>query len=399
MRKSSEIQKELNESKELAKAEGLMADEKDFIEEEIADLEKELASALEAEKTAPKKEPVKKAAPKKKESTKKPKAKKTVTTEKTVVKTSKAPKAPKEKAFIIFEGKKIFEDDAEYCSKLVQAWRQRKEAQKKAAGKRKTKPVTQRVAANIASAVSKGIETISAKEIKNDPKKAIAKMERLEKAGKEFLDAFKDILGEKITQKEIKEEFEGLDRTINEISKKYLKKKFSDGGDVLSLEEKHELRVLRALSGFNNGLNRNSLFESLGLSNYRFSKYATKEEYAELMKTLKRLEDKGFISVDGDYDSSLTTFKHTSSGRKYLDSFSIGVYAKGGDTKKTYYYAVATTGKSWDENKQEEFYGTWKDVVKKAYDVAVKNKSQVRVSESEGFNNQGHYFHYSNAPK
>lgn len=220
MRKSSDILKELNENKELAKATGLMQDEKDFIEGEIADLEAEYKKALEAEEDKP-------------TPTKEPKAKKKVTvkTEKTaVVKTEKKPrvtktKAPKEKKFIVFEGKKIFEDDVNFCSSMVKAWRQRKEEQKKAAGKRKTKPVTQRVAANVASAVSKGIETVSAKEIKENPKQAIAKMERLEKAGKEFLDAFKDILGEKITQKEIKEEFEGLDRTIKEISKKYLKTK------------------------------------------------------------------------------------------------------------------------------------------------------------------------------
>jgi|SRR3972149_1890938 len=249
MRKSSEIQADLKISKEQASAKGLQADEKAFIDEEVLELEKELKAALEVEKSTPASTPkstkkpakqykaptkvakpttTKKPAKQKAAKVEKPKKeKKTKTTKKHTV-----AKAPKEKSFIIFEGKKIFEDDADYCSKLVVAWRERKEAIKKAAGKRKTKPVTQRVAANIASAVSKGIESISNTEIKKNPKSAISKMERLEKAGKEFLAAYKDILGKTITQKEIAEEFEGLDRTIKEISKKFLKKKMSDGGSV-----------------------------------------------------------------------------------------------------------------------------------------------------------------------
>jgi len=216
MRKSSEIEKELEESKELAKASGLLADEKAFIEDEIKNLKKELKSALDAEDKAPSKKVVAKAIDK--VATKK--AINKVVAKKEVAKTP----TKKEKSFIIFEGKKIYEDDVNYCENLIKAYEKRKTDRKKSAGKRKTKPVTQRVAANVASAVMKGIKTIPTKDIAKNPAAEIKKMERLEKAGKEFLSAYKDILGDTVTQKEIKEEFDGLDTIIENIKKKFIKK-------------------------------------------------------------------------------------------------------------------------------------------------------------------------------
>lgn len=209
MRKSNIIKKELEESIEQSKAAGLAADEKEFIAAEVKELEQELEKALEAEKK-PEKTP------------KEPKAPK-----------EKKPVVKKEKMKIVYKGKEVNEDDPEFCSKIVDAWRERKEASKKAEGKRKTKPVIQRVAANIASAVAKGISSIEVEDIKKDPKAAIKQMEELEAAGKDFLAKYKAILGDKITQKEIAEEFSGLDKAIAKISEKYLEKtKKEDGGEV-----------------------------------------------------------------------------------------------------------------------------------------------------------------------
>jgi len=154
-----------------------------------------------------------------KKSTTKKVAKKEPTTKKAVA------RKPKEKAYIIFEGEKIYENDKNYCDKLVEAWEKRKEKAKSQAQNRKTKPVTQRVASNIASAVTKGIQTISSDEMKSNPKKAIGKMERLEKAGKEFLDAYEDIVGDTVTKAEIKEEFDGIDKIIKKAKEISLKKK------------------------------------------------------------------------------------------------------------------------------------------------------------------------------
>ncbi|MDD3875415.1 MAG: hypothetical protein PHT69_02225 [Bacteroidales bacterium] len=224
MRKPTTIKAEIAENREMANARGIDADVKAMLEQEIADLEKELENALKAETKKP--AATKKAAPKKKTAAKK----KTTGKKKTATKASK----PKEKKFVMVGDEKVFEDDPKFCEIIIDKWKARKEAIKKAAGKRKTKSVIQRAAADVADAVSKGIRNFKVDEIKKDPKKAIAKMEKLEKAGKEFIDAYKDIIGEKITQKEIKEEFEGLDKAIKQISDKYLKEKqkMAKGGET-----------------------------------------------------------------------------------------------------------------------------------------------------------------------
>lgn len=287
MRKPTTIKAEIAENKELLKAKGILQDEKAFIEDEIKDLENELEEALKAETTPKKPITPKKAAPKKRTAAKKkPVAKKTtivfnvgdvfdtqgnsnmkgkVTLTKIAgnslfftdadgttyqgfsrsqakilieegrwkkVSSAKKSATPKEKKFVMVDDKKVFEDDPKFCEIIIDRWQKRKEAIKKADGKRKTKSVIQRAAADVADAVSKGIRNFKVDEIKKDPKAAINKMEKLEKAGKEFLGAYKDILGEKISQKEIKEEFEGLDKAIKQISDKYLKEKMAKGGET-----------------------------------------------------------------------------------------------------------------------------------------------------------------------
>lgn len=229
MRKPTTIKAEIAENYKLFETKGILADEKAFIASEIADLENELKEALKAEATPKKPTATKKAAPKKKTTTKKKSAaKKKTTTKKTT------PTKPKEKKFVMVGDEKVFEDDPKFCEIIIDKWKARKEAIKKAAGTRKTKSVIQRAAADVADAVSKGIRNIKVEDIKKDPKAAIKKMERLEKAGKEFIESYKDILGEKITQKEIKEEFEGLDKAIKQIADKYLKEKqkMANGGET-----------------------------------------------------------------------------------------------------------------------------------------------------------------------
>ena len=277
MRKPTTIKAEIAENKELLKAAGLLADEKAYKESEIKEHQKEWEEAIKAEAEKP--AATKKAAPKKKTAAKKKttgKKKKGIvfkvgdvydtqgnsnmegkvtikemkgnslffideneksyqgfskaTARKLIeggswkkVSSTKKTAKPKEKKFVMVDDKKVFEDDPKFCEIIIDKWKARKEAIKKAAGTRKTKSVIQRAAADVADAVSKGIRNFKVDEIKKDPKKAIAKMEKLEKAGKEFIDAYKDIIGEKITQKEIKEEFEGLDKAIKQISDKYLK--------------------------------------------------------------------------------------------------------------------------------------------------------------------------------
>jgi len=204
MRRVATIQKDIKEYEALLSAEGLMDDEKKFLNDELKIFKDEL---VEAEKSSSKKAPTKKKAPAKKKTTSKKKA----PTKK------KTPTKKKEKAFITFEGKKIYEDDADYCEKLVEAWRSRKEKAKKTAKKRKTTPVIQRASKDVADAVTKVAKAVTKSEIKKDPKKAIAKIERVHKAAQEFINALEDAMGDEVTKYQLKEEFSGFDKVVEEI--------------------------------------------------------------------------------------------------------------------------------------------------------------------------------------
>jgi len=275
MRAIKTIQKELKEHEDLLEF-AVEQDEKDFLKDAIKGLKDELKKAEEVaekkptEKKVPAKKPAAKTAPKK-----------------------------KDKNFIEVDGKKYFDDDPLFCAKLIEQWEKRKKDHKKAAGKRKTRSIMVQVASSAASTVVKGIKSISHDELEKNAAKEIKKMKRLEAAAKEYVAAYKDIVGEKLTQAEVKEEFEGVSGLINKIETKYVK--------------------------------------------------GTKKKMAQ-----------------------------------------------GGETKKTYYLALRTSNKSWDSHKQEEFDGTWNEAVSKAKQLAKENKSEVRLSESKGYNNQGHYFHHQN---
>lgn len=193
------IQKELKEHEDLLEF-AVEQDEKDFLKDAIKGLKDELKKAEEAAK-----KPATKKAP-----AKKPAAKKTT--------------RKKEKSFIEVDGEKIFDDDPLFCSKLIEQWEKRREAHKKAAGKRKTRSIMVQVASSAASTVVKGIKSISHEELEKNAEKEIKKMKRLESAAKEYVAAYKDIVGEKLTQKEVKEEFEGVSGLIGDIEKKYVKK-------------------------------------------------------------------------------------------------------------------------------------------------------------------------------
>lgn len=274
MRKPTTIKAEIAENYKLFETKGILADEKAFIASEIADLENELKEALKAEATPKKPAATKKAAPKKKKTTKKKSAvKKKTTTKKTT------PAKPKEKKFVMVGDEKVFEDDPKFCEIIIDKWKARKEAIKKAAGTRKTKSVIQRAAADVADAVSKGIRNFKVDEIKKDPKKAIAKMEKLEKAGKEFIDAYKDIIGEKITQKEIKEEFEGLDKAIKQISDKYLKEKqkMAKGGILYEKGKNYPVKKIASSDCEKYGLDEFPNFDKSGSISGMKKKYYGKD--------------------------------------------------------------------------------------------------------------------------
>ena len=50
----------------------------------------------------------------------------------------------------------------------------------------------------------------------------------------------------------------------------------------------------------------------------------------------------------------------------------------------------------WDKNEQIRVFGTWKEIVNIAKEKSKEENKEVRISNSVGFNNQGHYVKYDN---
>lgn len=89
-------------------------------------------------------------------------------------------------------------------------------------------------------------------------------------------------------------------------------------------KDKLGLKILKSLSGFNDGQTLNGLLELLGYSQYRFGKYTTENQVNKVKKELDSLIKMGYVEEDG------LGYKETRVGRVYLDSFDYGSYAEGG---------------------------------------------------------------------
>jgi len=111
---------------------------------------------------------------------------------------------------------------------------------------------------------------------------------------------------------------------------------------------------------------------------YADTKYEAQQKAAQYFKAKKSYEvDVYLAELNGEQYVTPTNF------------------AKGGEVPKRYFYAISSKEfKGWDEHPQESFVGTWKQMVDKAIALAKENKTEVRVSNSEGYKNQGYYFHW-----
>jgi len=118
------------------------------------------------------------------------------------------------------------------------------------------------------------------------------------------------------------QEVDMLDDIANYEAEEYAKG--STLKNANSDSEKFELKVLQALSGYNNGREENGIMEGLGLSNYRFNQYASKQEVAKVEKTLKALIKNKYIEEGG------IGYKITKIGANHLRSFNYGSYGNGG---------------------------------------------------------------------
>jgi hypothetical protein len=96
---------------------------------------------------------------------------------------------------------------------------------------------------------------------------------------------------------------------------------YAKGGMVVSDND-----ILDALSGFNNGLTLTSISEVIGLSNYRFGKYATESQMKNLQRKINNLIKNGYVK-EGGVGYMLTNKIYSPSESKFAYG---GMMAKGG---------------------------------------------------------------------
>lgn len=136
--------------------------------------------------------------------------------------TPKKEKKPKKaKVEYKYKGRTIKELTKEDCDELAKEIRERRQKQKKAEKKSKSKPVIEKIAKNVATAVKQAVKNVSASDIKDDPKKELDKMARIEAAAKEFLAKLRGILGEDYDKDAIEGEFKEVHDLIKGLKSKY----------------------------------------------------------------------------------------------------------------------------------------------------------------------------------
>lgn len=116
------------------------------------------------------------------------------------------------------KGKTLSVED---CKEVLEEWEKRRKKAKASQKKSNRRSVSTRVAANAVQGVETAVNSVPAEEIAENPEAFIKKVERLKKAAKEFLDAFKAVLGDEYSSTDINEEFEDLDTLIKDLMKKY----------------------------------------------------------------------------------------------------------------------------------------------------------------------------------
>lgn len=139
-------------------------------------------------------------------------------------KEQKEPKAKKSNSKTtekVYKGKKIKGLNEEDCKELLKDVRERRRKQKSSEKRSKSKPVIEKVAKHVATAVKQAVDNVSAEDIKDDPKGEISKMEKVANLAKKFLQDLRAILGEDYDKEAINEEMKEVHDMIAGIKKKY----------------------------------------------------------------------------------------------------------------------------------------------------------------------------------
>lgn len=120
-----------------------------------------------------------------------------------------------------YKGKTLKELTKEDCDELRKDVKERRQKAAKAEKKSKSKPVIEKIAGNVATAVKQAVKNVSAADIKDNPKVEINKMEAIEKLAKKFLADLRGILGDDYDKESIDGEFKEVHDMIKDLKKKY----------------------------------------------------------------------------------------------------------------------------------------------------------------------------------
>ncbi len=182
--------------------------------DEISFAEKKLKSAKETLESALEKEKVSKKTPVKVE--KKAKAVKKTSDKVSVVKVKKD-KPVKSLRTIVHEGKTYTEKDKKFCEILLDQFAKRRLAQKVANKKHKTTSVSSKIGRDVALAMSAVIDNVPMEKIKKNPKEFFNKVKNVEKAGNDFIQALRAILGSDYDREDIKAELAPIKELVDKI--------------------------------------------------------------------------------------------------------------------------------------------------------------------------------------
>lgn len=153
------------------------------------------------------------------------KEEKTKTVAKKEEKPAKTGKTIEKSKTVEVDGVEYKKGSKELCEKLESRLLENRSKAKKAAKKVHPKTQSQKIGSAIADAAEKAVKAIPVATIKKDPKAAAVKFNRIEKAGNEFINAIYDILRTTMNKSEAKKEFEKFDKVIKHIMSKFLVKK------------------------------------------------------------------------------------------------------------------------------------------------------------------------------
>jgi hypothetical protein len=130
---------------------------------------------------------------------------------------------------VTFNGKEYESGSKELCDAVIDSFNKRREKAKKQAKKTKTKSVFEKAADKVENTIVSAVKETFAEnkdKIVKQPDQYFAKIQKVQAAGQEFLESFKELVGSEFDRKEItdftktiKEAVEGLKKEIEKISK------------------------------------------------------------------------------------------------------------------------------------------------------------------------------------